>query len=272
LIIITLARMKYTEYQPGPEFASVVERFWLLEGAPGVPDAIIPDGRIELIVHYSGAFWRHRSPAAPIRQPSLLLVGQMIEPVVLAAEGWSGIAAIRLKPAGARAVLGFAASEVAGRFVELDAVFPSARALIDLLASARDDAERIGTLEAWLRRIVRQPPRSQVEAAVAAIVHSGGRASIDRIAARTGLGVRQIERSFNEDVGLGPKTFARIVRLQVALQSIRQGRTLSDVALACGYYDQAHMARDFRQLAAMSPAVWQAHAGELTPLFLFNPS
>ena len=73
-------------------------------------------------------------------------------------------------------------------------------------------------------------------------------------------------------MGLGPKTFARIVRLHAALQSIRQGQSLSDVAVACGYYDQAHMARDFRQLAATSPAVWQAHAGELAPLFLFNPS
>jgi len=265
--------MKYTEYQPGPEFAPVVERFWLLEGAAGgVPDAIIPDGRIELIVHYSGAFWRHRSHATPIRQPSLLLVGQMTEPVVLAPEGRSGIAAIRLKPAGARAVLGFAASDVAGRFVELDALFPSARGLVDRLGSARDDAERVRTLEAWLRRVVRRSPRPEVEAAVAAIVHSAGRASIDRIAGHIGLGLRRIERHFDEDVGLGPKTFARIVRLQAALQRIRRGQSLSDVAVACGYYDQAHMARDFRQLANMSPAVWQAHGGELAPLFLFNPS
>ena len=251
----------------------MVERFWLLEGAAaGVPDVIIPDGRIELIVHYRGTCWRHRSQAPAIRQPSLLLVGQMIEPVVLAPDGASGIAAIRLKPAAARAVLGFAASDVAGRFVELDAVFPSARGLVDRLGSARDDAERVRTLEAWLGRVIRRSPRPEVEAAVSAIVQSAGRVSIDRIADRVGLGVRRIERHFNEDVGLGPKTFARIVRLQAALQRIRRGQSLSDAALACGYYDQAHMARDFRQLAAMSPAVWQAHAGELAPLFLFSPS
>jgi AraC-like DNA-binding protein len=262
--------MKYREFLPGPEFAAVVERFWLLEGAAAA-DAIIPDGRIELIVHYSGTCWRHRPQDLPIRQPSLLLVGQMIEPVVLAPEGRSGIAAIRLKPAGARAVLGFAASEIAGRFIELDAVFPSARTLTDQLGSARDDLARIRTLEAWLRRVVRTTPKRHVEAVVAAIVQTGGRTSIDRIAAHIGLGVRQIERQFDDDVGLGPKTFARIVRLQAALRCIREGRALSDVALACGYYDQAHMGRDFRQLAAMSPAVWQAHGGELAPLFLFNP-
>jgi hypothetical protein len=44
--------MRYAEYLPGPEFASIVERFWLLEGtAAGAPDAIIPDGRVEVVFH-----------------------------------------------------------------------------------------------------------------------------------------------------------------------------------------------------------------------------
>jgi AraC-like DNA-binding protein len=142
--------------------------------------------------------------------------------------------------------------------------------LRERLAEAGSDAVRIRLLEAWLRRMVRRTTRLQMDAAVSAIVQSGGRASIDRIAARTGLGVRQLERQFHEEVGLGPKTFARIVRLQAALARIREGSPLSDVAIACGYYDQAHMARDFRQLAAMSPSVWQAHSGELAPLFISN--
>jgi AraC-like DNA-binding protein len=267
--------MRYAEYLPGPEFASIVERFWLLEGAAaGAPDAIIPDGRVEVVFHYGGTFWRHLPDERPIRQPASLLVGQMVEPVVLAPEGESGVAAIRLMPAAARTFLGFPAREIAGRFVELDAVCASTGELRERLAEAGGDAARIQLLEAWLRRLIRRTTRPQMDAAVSAIVQSGGRAPIDRIAARTGLGVRQIERHFHDEVGLGPKTFARIVRLQAALARIRQGgaSSLSDVAIACGYYDQAHMARDFRQLAAMSPTVWQAHAGELAPLFISSPS
>ena len=83
--------MRYAEYSPAPRFAALVERFWLLEGqAVGAPDAIIPDGRVELIFHYGGTFWRHRSGCDPIRQPAALLVGQMLEPVVLAPGGHGG--------------------------------------------------------------------------------------------------------------------------------------------------------------------------------------
>ena len=96
--------MRYAEYSPPPNLATLVERFWLLEGAAqstgGSADAVIPDGRVELIFHYGGSFWRHDDGGAE-EQPAALLVGQMVAPVVLAAEGPAGVAAIRLRPAAA---------------------------------------------------------------------------------------------------------------------------------------------------------------------------
>ena len=65
-----------------------------------------------------------------------------------------------------------------------------------------------------------------------------------------------------------PKALSRIVRLQSALKLVRQGRALTDVALECGFYDQAHLTRDFREIAAMSPGAWQSYAGDLAPLFV----
>jgi AraC-like DNA-binding protein len=261
--------MRYAEYLPTPRLAMLVERFWLLDGhATGAADAIIPDGRVELVFHYGGPFWRHRPGNGGVRQPDSMLVGQMIGPVVLEPEGLVGVAAIRLRPAAARTLLGFPIDEVAGQFIDLDGIFPSARTVRERLAEASTDSERIRTLEDWLRRIALPEPRLQIEAAVDTIIRSGGRASIDALSSLTGVGLRQMERQFRADVGLSPKTFSRIIRLQAALRGIRDGRPLTEVALSCGYYDQAHMTRDFRQLAAMSPGAWKAHAGDLAPLFV----
>ena len=95
--------MRYQEYLPSPQCARVVETYWVLEGqATGSRDTIIPDGRIELVFHYGGEFWRHSAGAPDLRQPGSLLVGQMIAPVVLAPKGGAGVAAIRLRPAAAR--------------------------------------------------------------------------------------------------------------------------------------------------------------------------
>ncbi len=173
-----------------------------------------------------------------------------------------------MRPAAARTLLGFSLSEISGRFVDLEQVFPSAAQLRERLADASDDLGRVATLERWLIAMAGPAPRVHVEAAVGAILQSGGRGTIPSVVARTPMGVRQLERHFQEDVGLSPKIFARIVRLQVALRRIRVGSALTEVALACGYYDQAHMTRDFRHLAAMSPGAWQTHAGELAALFV----
>jgi AraC-like DNA-binding protein len=261
--------MRYAEYAPTPRFARLVERFWLLEGhATGAPDAILPDGRIELVFHYGGPFWRHSNGADAVKQPGSLLVGQMIEPVMVAPEGYARVAAIRLRPAAARTLLRVPLGEITGRFVDLESLFPSVAELREQLAEADGDVARVAALEQWVAARACPPPRSEAEFVVCAILRSGGQSSIDALAARSGLGVRQLERTFKEEIGLSPKTFACIARLQAALRCIRDGQPLSEVAAACGFYDQAHMTRDFRQLAAMSPGAWQAHAGDLAPLFV----
>jgi AraC-like DNA-binding protein len=261
--------MRYAEYAPSPPLAALVETYWVLEGTPAAAaDAVIPDGRIELVFHYGGPFWRHLSGRPAVRQPVALLVGQMLEPVVLAPEGVAGVAAIRLRPAAARTLLGFALHEISGRFVDLDAVFPSAKPVTERLAEAGSDLERIGVLEAWLLTIAGRAPRPSIEAAVETILATSGRAPIPALAARAATSVRQLERRFLADVGVTPKTFARIIRLQTALRHVRDGRPLDDVALACGFFDQAHMSRDFRELAAMSPGAWREHNGGLATLFV----
>ena len=181
------------------------------------------------------------------------------------------MAAIRLRPAASRTLLRFSLQEVSGRFVDLELVFPSAKRLCERLAEASNDGERIRALEEWLIAMACPAPRRYVDAAVGTILESGGRVSMDALVLRAGTSLRQLERQFREDVGLTPKTFSRIVRLQAALRRVRQGSALTEVALACGFYDQAHMTRDFRELASMSPGAWQSHAGDLAALFVEGP-
>lgn len=273
--------MRYAEYAPSPCLRHLVECFWFLEAEEGAAaDAVLPDGRMELVFHYRGVFWRRSfardldcgdSSSRLVKQPPSLMVGQMVEPVVLAPVEGTAVAAIRLRPAAARRLLGFSLAEVAGRFVDLELIFPSAAVLHEQLADASSDTGRLTVLETWLLTLKCEPARRGIEGAVGAILRSGGCTTVEALASLTGTGVRQLERHFRDAVGLPPKTFARIVRLQRALGGIRQGLALSDVAVACGYYDQAHMTRDFRQLAAMSPRVWRHHPGELAPLFV-SPS
>ena len=261
--------MRYAEYAPSPALARVVHCYWFLEGGgTGVPEPIIPDGRLEIILHYGVRFARHHLDGTVERQPAALIVGQMLAPISVGYTGMAGVAGIRLRPAAAGTVLRGRAAELTNRAVDLEDLFGPMGTLRERLALARDDAARVRLLEHWLAAAVVGAPAADIDCAVTTIAASGGTASLVAVAAATGLSLRQLERRFLADVGVAPKTFARMVRLQAALRRIAAGQPLADVAQACGYYDQPHMTRDFSRLAATSPAAWQQCAGDLTPLFV----
>jgi|SRR5436190_5330853 len=261
--------MRYAQYAPSAALAPVVECYWILEGADcGEPQPIVPDGRPEIVLHFGDRFDRHHPGGRVERQDPAVLVGQLRAPIHLACPGRAGVAAIRLRPSALPAFAGCAASELTGRTVDLDAIAGSTASLRERLAAAMTDRERVGLLESWLLGRIRGTPARAVSAAVEAILAAPAAATLPLVAAHAGIGVRQLERRFLVDVGMTPKTFARIARLQRALARIAGGASLADAAHACGYYDQPHMTRDFARLAETSPAAWSASGADLTRLFV----
>jgi transcriptional regulator GlxA family with amidase domain len=86
---------------------------------------------------------------------------------------------------------------------------------------------------------------------------SHGQAPIGGICDRLGRSRRHLAARFREQVGLPPKTVARIFRFDRAVSMLAQpGAGLAGVAVECGYYDQAHLNRDFREFAGTSPAAF----------------
>jgi AraC-like DNA-binding protein len=259
--------MRYVEFPPSPELSPLVDCYWILEGSGfHAPEPVVPDGRVELIFHYGAPFTRHRSSAPGETQARALVAGQIVSPVMLSTPHDAGVAAVRLRPAAAATVLRTRAEAVTEQICALDGVL-SVGAVPERLALSSGDAERVAVLECWLGSMRLTEPRRDVSAAVQMMLRTGGRASIDVVSKRSELSRRQMERLFLEHVGLSPKTFARVVRLRRAVSLVRRGGALASVAAACGYYDQPHMTRDFRQLLKGSPAEWQGMRGGLGALF-----
>ncbi len=102
----------------------------------------------------------------------------------------------------------------------------------------------------------------------------GGEARVDGVAERLGVTARHLRRAFTEHVGIGPKDFARTVRLQRAVRLAETSRITPSghalgtsfdwgrIAVDSGYYDQAHLITDFRELVGLTPGAFARRASE----------
>ncbi|MCI0391889.1 MAG: helix-turn-helix transcriptional regulator [Acidobacteria bacterium] len=130
--------------------------------------------------------------------------------------------------------------------------------------------EKVAIIEALLsRQISAQEERvTGLQKAISKIVRSEGHISIDRLASDLGISGRQLERRFLSEVGLGPKLLCRILRFQQVFRAVeRSDINWAKIAIDCGYYDQAHLIRDFRQFAGETPSVLFEHFSRFAELF-----
>ncbi|MFD9461193.1 helix-turn-helix domain-containing protein [Streptomyces sp. NPDC060027] len=123
------------------------------------------------------------------------------------------------------------------------------------LAALPDWAERFGLLDDALARWAGAgtPTSARVVRAWNRLRGTGGAIPVPRLADEVGWSVRQLERRFREQIGLGPKAAARVLRLQRARRLLASGRSQAETAAACGYYDQAHLSREFRAMTGCTP-------------------
>jgi AraC-like DNA-binding protein len=190
---------------------------------------VLPDGCMDLV-------WR---------DGALLVAGPDTAAHVTRDEPGTSYAGLRFAPGVGPAVLGAPAREVRDRRIPLDALWPGPKAR-HLAERAADDPAAV--LEMWaVDRLRSLPPVDPLPGAVAAAL-AGGR-TVGAVAEGTGLGARRLHRRCEAAFGYGPKTLARILRLQRALAAARCGVPFATVAAEAGYADQPHLAREVRALA-----------------------
>ncbi|MFD0903778.1 helix-turn-helix domain-containing protein [Actinomadura sediminis] len=170
-----------------------------------------------------------------------------------------------LTPLGAYTLLGVPMARLANSAVDLpDLLGPGAAALAGRLAGTPAWADRFDLLDAYLlRRLDAGPvPDPEVRRAWNLLLRSGGTAGVAEIAADVGWSRKHLTHRFREQAGLPPKVMGRVLRFERAVGMLARGGGLAATASACGYYDQAHLNREFRTLAGCTPTELRAEGAE----------
>ncbi len=258
--------MIYLERIPAAPLDDSVRLLWYtrIADAPAGRERILPDGCVQVIVNLArdliwdcGEFGRRRA------LPGSLIVGSRSVYEIVDRSDMAELMGIVFRPAGFAAFAGDAVDLFSNRHVPLeDAWGARARRLRERLHEAVTPAAKLRALEVFLANEFGPRPASHpmVDFALSHIARAPRMSSVSEMAAQTGWSVRRFSQVFRERVGLSPKAWCRLQRFQRALRQVHAGADVAwaELAVECGYYDQAHFANEFRAFSGIDVTTYSA--------------
>jgi len=254
-----MSELVYREHSIAPDLWPFIKLIWSLEGSapPGEPSwqRIMPDGCVELVFHFADRFETRYATGKCHRQPWSFVVGQMDRFIEISPRGKIDFIAVRFHARGAYRFFRCSLKAVAARVVDARETWKHCTA--DQIASASSLRGRLSIVEQSLRRALRcgRAHDRVVDAGLQLIESNAGELRVSELASEIGVSTRELTRRFENAVGVSPKQHSRIIRFVSALHRLRERRhrTLTELALACGYFDQAHFNHDVRELGGIAP-------------------
>lgn len=254
---------------PHPVLAGLIGEYcgYIEDSTVPVRRRQVAERRVVLIISFGDPIRLHTQPGVDAPGETVSFVAGLHNgPTVTEHFGIQAGVQVDLTPLGAYTLLGLPMAELADRivpFAELaDGAAGFGRELPERLACAATWDERFALLDAvWTRRLAEGPvPRPEVVRSWELLEASRGRVGVAELADETGWSRRHLTAHFRREVGLPPKAAARLLRFRhaVGLLGCPTPPGLATLAEVCGYYDQAHLNRDFRDLAGCTPTSYLA--------------
>jgi len=236
--------------------------------APGeeVLERVLPDGAVRLILHEGNDPGDDPGDRPGYGAPSLVLAGPSMKPALVRLRGRVEGLSITLQPGAAATLFGVPARDLVDLAVPLHELWPrAADELIERLAGQSGTPAKAQVL---LQGLARHAPGPEVQArqlaarALRALRAGAGRRSPRELAATLGVGERRLQQIFHDQVGLTPKAASRLARLHGLLRALRHpgAPAWAELAPDLGFYDQAHLANEFRALCGLTPGQFMARS------------
>lgn len=255
--------MRFVVRRPSPPLAPFVEALWWFAGElPHARERIMPSGAMALHVNLDEdelRVYRGEGYRAVDRIGGAGVDGPASRHVAIDTREQRRICGVAFRPGGAYPFFRPGADALVDQQVELADLWGRDGAVLrERLLEQRTPEATLAVLDAALRACAARPldPEPLVAGAVAALERGD---AVADVCDRAGMTPKRFVRHFRARVGLTPKRFARIRRFRQLIASIDAGRRVdwARVAVDAGYYDQAHLIHDFRELAGVTPTEYR---------------
>lgn len=253
---------------PHPQLRHFTHGLWAgMTSRPGARHRVLPNGEVMLMLHVGPTqrlTERDGSPSDRLLGMGFIAGLQERPATYESFAPATRVVSARLTPIGAWTLLhGVPQSELAHQMLELDSVLPARSGIASLrehMHEVHEFGRALDLLEAWLLERAQRgcTPHAATQTANTLLRQLQDAPSVSALSRACGVSPRRLHELFLEQVGVSAKRILRIHRFRRALDCMSRApdAPLSEVALACGYYDQPHFYRDFRALANMTPLAY----------------
>lgn len=241
---------------PSRGLSNIVKHFLILESDTSnvIDHRFFPDGNSGMIFHYGDPFI---DVPLQLKHPRSFVYGQISRFHNVISNGRIGILVVVFQPYGAHSLLNIPAHELTDTIISLQDLWGSEiNILEESIVHANNNLDRINLIEQFLIKKLRKAPDVIIEKAVDVVYQHHGLISMGQLTGHMQMNERLLERKFRENIGISPKNFAGTIRLQYFLKLLRNksaDTNLTNLAYECGYYDQAHLIREFRKHVGITP-------------------
>ncbi|MEM9070238.1 MAG: helix-turn-helix transcriptional regulator [Myxococcota bacterium] len=251
--------MRVVARRPEPPLRRWVASIWYFEGEDLAHhrERIVPNGCMQLLVNLEEdrlRWWEGPSFARALRLRGQCVAGAFSRPFAIGTAEQRCVTGVSFTPGGGASFLGRGTHELANDH----AAFQGPRdRLLAAHASDSSGAAVLDTWERWLRERLSPLPAWGLDGALRSLEEGK---SVQETADALTISVRTLRSKFSSQVGLSPKTYARVHRVQRLLKHTATSTDWADAAVAHGYFDQAHLIHEFRALTGTTPSAYQARS------------
>ena len=257
----------YHIYLPAEPLRPYIDNYWMVRSPQPIvlQENVFVDGKADILFNFGCAYER-RSLECPNIVDSLgcsNVDGQRMMPVGILQQGAVHLVGVRFKAGGLAAFVRFPLHEISNQTVNVRDIFgAAAEELEDRLYEASTE-EQMALLDAFFLCRLQLPTNYVTTLRLARMLATAVddlQPKVWHLCREAGYSFRSVDRFFRQFFGISPKFYARIIRFQKALAMLpNQHLSLAEIALACGYYDQAHLTKEFQAFAAQTPLQYRAH-------------
>jgi AraC-like DNA-binding protein len=264
--------MIYAVHRPSPPLDHFIAHMWFFDGydVDHTMERLLPDATTEIVINLrpepKSLYHRDNFDDVQLFKKSWIS-GKQTRYIVIEAAKESSMMGVHFNPCGVFPFLGFGVSELTDQVLELDLLWGgTVNFLREQLLDTPTVAGKFALLESFLASRFRGHPRTfrSVERAMQLMLRSPHGMAIRDFAAAIGITPKHLITQFDRFVGLKPKLCERIGKFQSVLGAVENHQRVdwAHVAAACGYYDQSHFIKEFKNFSGINPSVYLVDRSE----------